>query len=498
VADDVGDLLGYSDRFGNRTYVPRIAYDAQGNPTGLVGGPDGGDPLAALGAEVAKQKSFEYFGAGADGLHGAIASVDTESSIFTGGKINIPTGDHAVSATVSVDNNSEDGILGVSLIGSGKQAATLNFSTQPSGNGLEYTAPIFASIKDLCVRQSKGDGVKFVGFNTNPALPAWNHLNIEQCRFSFNAGSGIEADRGFMGSFNQAFASHNSDSGFKFNGFHTSLHFNNCYAASNTINGYAINNATYSALTACASDLNTWHGYRFTSSSTVVVNGCGSESNGRSGLSAEASTTLGQNYPIQVNGFLAFNNNTSNGGFPNAIHVKSSDGTNNIVLARGCRSHNPAHATVDALVDGLGAYLVDEFNSFPNGAASSNCGYIHHVPLTKYVHAITVTGATPICALKSPQNQVASYGGEILIHARNNTPNSATSNTATYKLIVNRGTGGSAIATVSQLGLISGSGASHPSFTWTHVGNELIATPIGSTSGIFYFEVLTSGFVKTV
>jgi hypothetical protein len=52
VADDVGDLLGYSDRFGNRTYVPRIAYDAQGNALGLVGGPDRGDPLAALGAEA--------------------------------------------------------------------------------------------------------------------------------------------------------------------------------------------------------------------------------------------------------------------------------------------------------------------------------------------------------------------------------------------------------------------------------------------------------------
>ena len=428
----------------------------------------------------------------------ATASTNTSNDIYTGGKVLIGTGNHAVNSTVQIDNDSIYSILGVTLAGTGKQAAVLSFAGQPAGqNGLEYTSPIFAGINDLGVRESKGAGVRLVGYNTNPANPSWNHFNMDRVRSSFNTGAGVDADRGFMGNFNQVFASHNGGGGFQFRGFHTSLHLNNSYAASNTGNGYTLLDATYSALTACAADTNSQHGYKISKSSTIVMNASGAESNGRSAVAVESSTALGQNYPVTINGLLAFNNNTANAGYPNAIWVKSSDSVPSVVLAKGCRSHSPANPTVDALVDGVGAYLVDEYNSFPNGVASVNGGYIHHVQLTKYIHGLSVTGATTVCTLRSPQNQAGTFGGEVLILARNNAANSNAGNTALYKLLVNRGAGGDQIVLMASTGLISGAGASFPSFTWTLSGNALVATPIGSTSGTFYFEILTQGFVKT-
>jgi hypothetical protein len=54
VTDDSGELVGYADKFGRRSLIPRITYDAAGNATGLVGA-GGVNPLAALNAELGSQ-----------------------------------------------------------------------------------------------------------------------------------------------------------------------------------------------------------------------------------------------------------------------------------------------------------------------------------------------------------------------------------------------------------------------------------------------------------
>ena len=51
--------------------------------------------------------------------------------------------------------------------------------------------------------------------------------------------------------------------------------------------------------------------------------------------------------------------------------------------------------------------------------------------------------------------------------------------------------GGSGIVEIAKNGLTTGGGGSHPSFTWTldTSNNELEASPVGSTSGNFYFYI---------
>lgn len=447
-----------------------------------------------------------YGGITSQTLSKAISKLDTGNDIYTGGKLIIPTGQYAQSEKIIVDSDSANSILGVTMQGMGKQATTLNFSSQPAGqNGLEYVLPIFASIKDMGVRGSKKSGVALLGAQSLGDNKAWNHVTVNSFRSSFNTGAGLDLERGFMGAFKQGFTTHNGTHGVIARGFHTSLHFDNWYSASNAGDGYNLTKLTYSCFTACAADLNAGYAYRIQGSSTLGLRNVGAESTGRSAVGLIASAADGENRNIVIDGLLAFNNNTVNAGYPNAIHMISNDGKRNYAIARGCRSHDPKFPVPDAIVNGIGAELVDSDNDFPNGVQSANGGYIHHVHRAKVVRGLSVTGVTDIVELMSPQGHQGSYGGEILIQvagsagaggAGGDPSASPVRNTATYKLLVDKSAIGSLVLEIAKVGMTAGTSALWPSFTWAMSGNKLTATPIGSTSGSFYFEILASGFVK--
>lgn len=432
-------------------------------------------------------------------INAAIQKLDNGSSTYAGGEVNFPIGQYFPGGEIVVDNGSSFNILNVMLKGQGKQGTNLDFTGQtPTENGIVFKGPIFSGMSDMSVQKSQLSGVKLEGQQSGEAV--LNHFTMDRIRSSFNGLNGVEMDRGFMTSFHQVFVSHNASSGFNLKGLHTSVHFDNCYAASQSGgHGYQLTQMTYSALTACASDSNAQYGYFFRNSSTTPSVGCGSENNGRSGVGMMASASLGANRNLPFIGSLAFKNNTSDGGWPNFLYMTSADKTENSAIAIGCRSHGPANPTLDCTVDGEGSYLVEGFNDFPNGVRSTNRGYIHHLPKTKVIRDKSVTAATAIVGLTNPQGYNTSYGGEVIVHAAFNSDPSSSSakNTATYKLLVDKGAGGGNVSLIAQAGLTTGAGSSFPSFTWTLVGNDLTATPVGSTSGIFFFEILTSGMVKT-
>lgn len=443
-----------------------------------------------------------YGGITAGTINKAIKDLDTGNSIYTGGKLKLPTGQHAMNAKVVIDNSSTDEIQGVTITGSGKQATTLDFAGQPSGqNGLELMTPIFASLRDMGVRNAKQAGVKIIGQPTIEGAPSWNHVTIENFRSSFNGSYAFDLDRGFMGKLTQIFGTHSPAGGINCRGLHTSIHFDNTYMANATAgSGYILNNVTYSALTATASDNNAQYGYFITASSTTAMNGAGAESNGRSAVGIRSSTALGRVYPIVINSLLGFNNNTGNAGFPNLLHVQASDNVPAVAILKGARSQAPAFATVDVLADGNGAYVVDFANELPNGVAATNGGYIYHIPLIALAKNITIPNtATPVSIMEfqSPNGGQTSYGGEVTVVASNQIPsNTRTGNQATYKLLIQKDNAASSVVEISKVGQTTGAGASAPSFTWTMSGNFLQATRVGSTGAVFHFEILTSGPIK--
>lgn len=85
------------------------------------------------------------------------------------------------------------------------------------------------------------------------------------------------------------------------------------------------------------------------------------------------------------------------------------------------------------------------------------------------------------------------FGGTLNITAKNSSFSNA--NTSTYILIVNKASTSLAgkCDTIRQEGLLTGTGSSHPSFTFTVSGNRLMAKPVGLTRGTFYFYVMGEG-----
>ncbi len=422
----------------------------------------------------------------------AVNDLDTGDETITGGRIHVQIGKYTLSNNIILNNSQASRLSGLTLEGDSKQGTTLDFDTAPNAqDGLVFEQPTFCRVADLAVQKAGQAGIKLKGIQSG--FGAWNHVNLQRVRTGFNGAYGVDCERGFMGHFEQVFATHAGagTGGFRFQGLHTSMHLNNCYAASNGGSGYNINQFTYSVLTACASDSSALYGYLFNKTHSTVVNGCGSESNGRSGFAAVSSTAAGENVGLTFNGIFGYQNNQANGGFPNLLYLKADNSVRNKVILRGSYSQAPANGAIDVLVDGIGAYLVDEDNELPAGALSANGGYIHHVHRTKVVRSLSVTAATDVAELSNSQGHQADFAGEIAIVATNADPSSQVAkNTAVYKLLVCKG---STVIQLGATGLTGGLTTSQPSFTWTLNGNFLRATPVGLTSGAFYFQVLCAG-----
>lgn len=115
--------------------------------------------------------------------------------------------------------------------------------------------------------------------------------------------------------------------------------------------------------------------------------------------------------------------------------------------------------------------------------------------------SISVTGAnTPIAILADSRNSISNdIGGILFVWARSAT--STAGNSASYVLHVHTQYNGSPeVTSLSTLGLDTGSGASAPSFTFSidFATHNLRATPIGSTSGSFYFSFAAMGHLSVL
>lgn len=112
--------------------------------------------------------------------------------------------------------------------------------------------------------------------------------------------------------------------------------------------------------------------------------------------------------------------------------------------------------------------------------------------------AISVTGAnTPVAALTNAGGSSTNdYAGKVQIWVRASTTSAGQS--AYYEVSVYKPNSGSTECTlVVSNGATSGASAGLPSFTFSVDGtnNHLEATPVGSTSGSFYFVFLASGYL---
>ncbi|MDF2648666.1 MAG: hypothetical protein K0Q73_4471, partial [Paenibacillus sp.] len=108
-----------------------------------------------------------------------------------------------------------------------------------------------------------------------------------------------------------------------------------------------------------------------------------------------------------------------------------------------------------------------------------------------------VTGVnTSIFTCTSYRGSTSSYDGIITITAKNTTNDNG--NLSSYVLHVIKSPLGMVINLISGQGMLEGSSASWPSFTFAvdTTANAILATPVGVTSGIFHFYATYYGNIK--
>jgi hypothetical protein len=102
----------------------------------------------------------------------------------------------------------------------------------------------------------------------------------------------------------------------------------------------------------------------------------------------------------------------------------------------------------------------------------------------------TVSAATTIFGITDIKDSTV-YGGVAVI---NSSSVGTGANSACYVLLIQGSPSSTgAVVQLASSGLVTGGSATHPSFVWSISGANLVATPVGSTSGAFTFDVITFG-----
>ncbi|BCZ10959.1 hypothetical protein OCUAc17_23340 [Acinetobacter pittii] len=108
--------------------------------------------------------------------------------------------------------------------------------------------------------------------------------------------------------------------------------------------------------------------------------------------------------------------------------------------------------------------------------------------ISKLQQTISSGQAKSICTLANKdKNNSYSYGGFINVFAVFGNSLDASGSSATYNLIVNKGSSGQIVTVISKAGDTEGNTSGHPSFSFSLANNILSVTPIGSSGNPSFF-----------
>lgn len=404
-----------------------------------------------------------------------------------GGEFELPRGTFQSLTAINLEKHSS-GVSSISIRGQGQQTSELDLTGSPfdtSGVAAGLTGSAFGVLRDFSVKNAPNKAVN---------LAKYSRMTFKNLHAEGGGSDGYYFGNGFVSILEKLTAKNNLAFGVHFDATlqHTSHHINGGFASYNSASGWYCGYMNYSVATALASDENGQYGYVIENSDAFVMNGCGAESNGRSGFAVLSSTARGPTKNTVINSAYAHINGQDGTGYPNLLYVLAQNAVPAHVRISKSRS-NPRSGdlTPDIIADGIGAEVEIDDCTLPNGWLSRNGGYIHwhHKTLLVRSKAIAVSTATPICNAKSTQGH-ARFSGTLTIVAGNNSPDVEARNTAIYHLLVSKSIlNGYQVIEIAKAGHTTGLSTSSPAFTFSIAADQLIATPIGSAAGNFWFEI---------
>lgn len=447
----------------------------------------------------------------------AIDALAVNDDTFTGGVIFVPRGNYPISSTITVDTTiaGDNSATSISIHGEGMHNTRITCSPGFTGTvAMDVTQATYCSFKDFHLYGNNpsncDNGLRFF---------RGSEVQVERVFCQRFNQSGFLVERCFMMTFEQCRAkscltnfNFASDFGVGVGGYNTSIDCRNCYSVDPLTDGvgFHINDMVYSTFTACGSDMSNGivadrgnYGYRISNINSTSFNNCGAEGAGRASFFFEASSALDAVH------FMDGLRCELNGCFSTGANAKGG-------VYASIYSAMPTTSVIDVTVKNFYENDVNGLRSFDNTGLTEdqkfefkNCRFVNSLdgsaptftPSTVLrKDSVSVTAAnTPVIDLASVFESLNAYSGVLHITAQNGTPAStAARNTTGYVLLVTKGTAGSGVVEIAKNGLTTGGSGSHPSFTWTldTTNNQLEASPIGSTSGTFFFYVTHLGALE--
>lgn len=474
------------------------------------------------GAQV-NIKDFESLKVGINwqpAIQAAIDSLDTGDDTTTGGVVYFPVGRYYIESPIIVRTTHSTGLASITLQGEGLHNTVIDCASGFSGSqAILVEDSTYCTFKDFHVLVNSRA-------NYGLELKGGNEITIERVFCQNAITSCFYVHRCFMVTMNQCRAK-GGVTQFDFGGaYNTSLNIMNCYASRSESNrgigqGFLIRYVAYSTFTACGADFTGRWGYRVSNTLGVTFNNCGAEKTERAAWYFEASPALdsatdadGGNTIVDhcrcvLNGCVSSIADTNNASTAGAL-VSNGYGaiySNNVAALAGetlssidveiNRFNEIGDPDLDSIYS-VASTGVDTNHKVSlngcklTGAIISTVAVVDPIDVTR-VNNLPVTGAnTPVVDLANVFGSSNNYSGILNILATNGVPTSGSAyNSAAYVLLVTKSAGSATIVEIAKNGLTTGGGGSHPSFTWTldSTNNELEASPVGSTSGNFYFYI---------
>lgn len=480
-------------------YDPSITY-----PEGTVG-----NIIENVSDRILSSSDFTNFSATDEGVrvnNGLDYLRSKNTTYSSGGTLHIPRGQHDINTQILLDrvpvggaDESDEYILS----GDGKGTSVLVAGSGfPSGKAIIQTNNSPGNFNQgFQIRN-----MKFRGAYNAIKIETASRTTIDNINISSTVSDGISIGNSWVNVYSQIITDNCGACGVNFvnDKQKTSTVTLGGYQLRSGASGWNFGYMNYSSAISPASDQNQNHGYRITRATGFVMVGPGAESNGWAGISAEASSVLGANESVLIHGAMMHGNNTKGAGYANLLHATSANNTRNRIKITDSTAHGSLSTTPDVIADGNECVVIIDNCVMPNGWESRNGGYIDWVHHSLYIQQSGISGARAICNLRGTQGQGRNAGadtdcfaGEVTIVASPLAPSTPLRRIAIYKLLVSVGLDtGSQCEVIKQLGYVSGNVAGAPSFTWSiGTSHELIATPIGSTAGNFFFEITTGSQV---
>ncbi|HEW9976652.1 TPA: phage tail protein [Shewanella algae] len=425
----------------------------------------------------------------------SILKVGESSSYTSGGVVVLDCKYVEGTEAIKVDRGSSGGAA-IGFEGLGQTATLIDMSNGNSLDGLisedSYT---YGSLKDFGLVNSRRNSLNL--------SERYSRLLVSRV-LSSNAGeSGFRFGNAFVSEHNMLISLDSGGIGIEYMSAttseaspgkqHTSHTINSPYSVNSGSHGIQWGQMNYSVTNAAASDANDGYGHLVTRSESFLMNAPGAEFNALSAIGVLSSSQIGETTSMTIKNAFSYKNNLANQYSGNLLHVKALDSVKAHVKLENSKSiPNDGNSNPDVVVEGDGAIVKMGRQELPNGWETLDFGYVDWEHDSFVQNQFFAGKSEPIANLKSTQGHKVRYAGEITVVASDKHPYVKNRDLAIYKIMVCKSiSGGNQVLIVNSLGPTNGAVPTSPSFDFSLVNDQLVATTVGETTGGFYFEITT-------